>query len=141
MWEITKRLIFPTAMLALTGCSMYHTEAQSINMGVVYSMRYTSDQEQYGVSDLWVEGCPSKGDCEDASLCLMSQIEEQLPQSPRPLLFLCEMDGIGHTIVKHDGWWYDSTDGYYGQRPPCPLITPLGRNIDSVREVRHVIKR
>lgn len=141
MLRITKRLILPMAILALSGCSQYHTETQSINMGVVYSMSYLSDQEQYGVSDLWVEGCPAKGDCEDASLCLMSQIEQEMPARERPRMYICQLDGEGHTIVKHEGWWYDPTNGFYGQRPPCKLLTVIGRNLDEIKEVRTIVKR
>lgn len=79
-----------------------------VNHHVNNLMTYTSDQELYGIDDMWVMAPTSwKGDCEDYALTKLFILEHTntfvIPRLQIRLV-LDETHG-GHAVLVVDNWW------------------------------------
>lgn len=126
------RLIFLCSLLLvafLTGCSSYPPEVD-LMLDVGWEMKYQADEDQYGVSDKWVGGCPRRGDCEDVAICFAERLVEDLGASAQEVSFTsCSgymMRGkpVGHVVVNYGGKVYDPFFRRVSEELPAHCKTP-----------------
>ena len=79
-----------------------------VNHHVNSLMTYTSDEELYGIDDMWVMAPASwKGDCEDYALTKLFILEHTfIFNIPRlQIRLVLDERHTGHAVLVVDNWW------------------------------------